>query len=79
MNTIRLWLPQLFAVMEEYFIINKSMSGNVTICDILTSRTGQNTAFNETIVVTDKPCVPVSYTNVEGKRCMKWSRVGCVT
>ncbi|PNF37878.1 hypothetical protein B7P43_G07402 [Cryptotermes secundus] len=59
MNTIRLWLPQLFAIMEEYFIVNKSMSGNVTMCDILTSHTGPKTAFNETIVVTDKPCVPV--------------------
>lgn len=59
MNTIRLWLPQLFAIMEEYFIINKSVSGNATICDMLTSHTETKTPFNETIVVTDKPCVPI--------------------
>jgi hypothetical protein len=58
--------------MEEYFYISKSMSGNATICDMLTSHTDPKTTFNETIVVTDKPCVPVSYTNVEGKRCVKW-------
>jgi hypothetical protein len=58
--------------MEEYFIINKSMSGNATICDMLISHTEPKTALNETVVVTDKPCVPVSYTNTEGKRCLKW-------
>jgi hypothetical protein len=55
----------------EYFYVSKSMSGNATICDILTSHTEPKSTFNGTIV-TDKPCVPVSYTNVEAKRCMKW-------
>jgi hypothetical protein len=55
--------------MEEYFIVNKSVSGNATICDMLTSRTETKITFNETTVVTDNPCVPVSYNNVEGKKC----------
>jgi hypothetical protein len=59
-NTIRLWLPQLFAIVEEYFIINKSASGNVTMCDMLASHTGPKVTFNETLTLADAPCVPVS-------------------
>jgi hypothetical protein len=69
-STIRLWLPQLFAIMEEYFIVNKS--GNATICDMLTSHTEPKITFNKTLVVTDQPCVPVSYTANKVQRCVQW-------
>jgi len=55
-----LWLPQLFATVEEYFIINESIPANVTMCDILASRTGPKVAFNETVILVDEICVPVS-------------------
>ncbi|KDR24109.1 synaptic vesicle glycoprotein 2B isoform X2 [Zootermopsis nevadensis] len=58
-NTIRLWLPQLFAIMEEYFINNKSVSENATLCDMLASHTWTKVTSNETLTLTDAPCVPV--------------------
>lgn len=59
-NTVRLWLPQLFAIVEEYFIINESVSGNATICVMLASHSGPKNIFNETEKLFDEPCVPVS-------------------
>jgi hypothetical protein len=46
--------------MEEYFIINKSVSENATMCDMLASHTGPKVTFNETLTLADAPCVPVS-------------------
>ena len=59
MNTIRLWLPQLFAIVEEFFTLNESASGNATLCDMLAMRTGAK-AVNGMTMNLDEPCVPVS-------------------
>ncbi|KAJ9595019.1 hypothetical protein L9F63_013685, partial [Diploptera punctata] len=58
LNTIRLWLPQLFAIVEEYFTLNESTSGNATLCDMLSMRTGKQ-VVNETALSLDQVCVPV--------------------
>jgi hypothetical protein len=55
-----LWLPQLFAIAEEYLIINEPVSGNSTICDMLASDIGPKSTFNETQIPVDETCVPVS-------------------
>lgn len=60
MNTVRLWLPQLFAIIEEYFIINEPVSGIGTICDMLASHIGLKNVFNETLIPVDETCVRVS-------------------
>ncbi|PSN56139.1 hypothetical protein C0J52_03326 [Blattella germanica] len=60
MNTIRLWLPQLFAIVEEYILLNERTSANstITLCTMLAMRTGGK-VVNETVVVEDASCVPV--------------------
>ncbi|XP_069703386.1 synaptic vesicle glycoprotein 2B-like isoform X2 [Periplaneta americana] len=59
MNTIRLWLPQLFAIVEEYSIVNENEYGNATLCEMLASRTGPKVIINESLILVDEPCVPV--------------------
>lgn len=59
LNTVRLWLPQLFAIVEEYFITKEPVSGNATICVMLASHIGPKNVFNETLRLVDEPCVPV--------------------
>jgi hypothetical protein len=62
MNTIRLWLPQLFAIVEEYFTLNKFSSGNATLCDMLEMRIGPK-PINGTTDNLEELCIPVSKNN----------------
>lgn len=60
LNTVRLWLPQLFAIVEGYLTINKPLSGNSTICDMLASHVEPKHVLNETMILVNEPCIPVS-------------------
>ncbi|XP_012260531.2 synaptic vesicle glycoprotein 2B-like [Athalia rosae] len=70
LNTIRLWMPQLFTLIETYdFESHDPSRGAVTLCDMISVRsvanvtlvTGLNTTMTETCVI---PPVPVKvYTN----------------
>ncbi|XP_066993974.1 synaptic vesicle glycoprotein 2C isoform X2 [Anabrus simplex] len=56
MNTIRLWVPQLFATMEAYLNkVGRDDTGNVSLCQMLSNEL-QNTTFNYTEVANTTEC-----------------------
>ncbi|XP_069675521.1 synaptic vesicle glycoprotein 2A-like isoform X2 [Periplaneta americana] len=62
MSTIRLWLPQILAILEEYTSLYKSQTENVFLCDMMASRTGAQAVVNATMnVTTSEECVPVQF------------------